>query len=207
MNRNCIAWLNINCVGYNCPAFNANSISWNLTGTPCNNQAINNGLKSDFFSLLKLRSYHSSGSNSGLVFMEISAKVFMKDIVLWQHFGRSENINSSEKRDTREVNKYHLMMLMLHIFYLKSDLIIKSEENGARTNIFPQFTYWVAKYTIHMLSGQIWNRINLIFVLEMIFHISHFGFQLSFGRCDIFFWLVQDQSWDLELMQSWKLGE
>ena len=115
MNRNCIAWLNINCVGYNCPAFNANSISWNLTGTPCNNQAINNGLKSDFFSLLKLRSYHSSGSNSGLVFMEISAKVFMKDIVLWQHFGRSENINSSQKRHTREVNKRHLMMLTLHI--------------------------------------------------------------------------------------------
>ena len=109
--------------------------------------------------------------------MEISAKVFMKDIVLWQHFGRSENINSSEKRDTREVNKYHLMMLMLHIFYLKGDLIIKSEENGARTNIFPQFTYWVAKYAIHMLSGQIWNRINLIFVLEMI--CSHFSFWIS----------------------------
>ena len=34
--------------------------------------------------------------------MEISAKVFMKDIVGWQYFLRSENINSSQKRHTGE---------------------------------------------------------------------------------------------------------
>ena len=63
-------------------------------------------------------------------FMEISAKVFMKDIVLWQHFGRSENINSSQKRHTREVNKHHLMMLTLHIRSPKNgDPTIISEEN------------------------------------------------------------------------------
>ena len=37
-----------------------------------------------------------------LTSMEISAKVFMKDIVGWQYFLRSENINSSQKRHTGE---------------------------------------------------------------------------------------------------------
>ena len=51
--------------------------------------------------------------------MEISAKVFMKDIVPWQHFPRSENINSSQKRHTTEGKASSYNALVPFVAHLK----------------------------------------------------------------------------------------